>query len=60
MSTITECEIRRLSKHSDYSLGVTIPSNFLRIMDMERGDLLKFGIDLDTTGKKCLILEKTN
>jgi hypothetical protein len=50
----TELEIRRVQKQNRYGLHLNIPSNLARALDIDKGDLIKFGI----TDKKQIVIEK--
>jgi len=52
--TLTQVEIRRLQKMSDYSIGLCIPKNLSRILDMHEGDLVRFNVNHN----KQLVVEK--
>ena len=51
---MTEVEVRRLQRMDKYSIGVCLPKNLCRILDMHEGDLVTFGIN----ERKQLTVEK--
>lgn len=46
---MTEIEVRRLQRHTDYSYFLNVPKNLARLLDMHEGDLLKFGVNSGIT-----------